>query len=113
MKPWIDRARETLTQIIQLSGNEGIASLLSDDDYFSKPLEEIYRSNLNALNLIARLKQGIKDSKEKTSNLTNSSYFNLIYLNSRVPSEKATLNLVNETLKTCDELDKEGKKISP
>ena len=79
----------------------------------SKPLEEIYRSNLNALNLIARLKQGIKDSKEKTSNLTNSSYFNLIYLNSRVPSEKATLNLVNETLKTCDELDKEGKKISP
>ena len=66
----------------------------------SKPLEEIYRSNLNALNLIARLKQGIKDSKEKTSNLTNSSYFNLIYLNSKVPSEKATLNLVNETLKT-------------
>ena len=29
----------------------------------SKPLEEIYRSNLNALNLIERLKQGIKDSK--------------------------------------------------
>ena len=29
-----------------------------------------------------------------------------------MPSEEATLNLVNETLKTCDELDKEGKNIA-
>ena len=32
---------ETLIQVIQLSGNKGIAELLSDDDYFSKPLREI------------------------------------------------------------------------
>ena len=32
---------ETLIRVIQLSGNKDIAELLSDDDYFSKPLREI------------------------------------------------------------------------
>ena len=38
---------EVLTETIQLSGNKGIANLLSDDDYFSKPLGEIVVSMID------------------------------------------------------------------
>lgn len=79
----------------------------------SKPLEELYKDNVSALNLIGRLKQGIAESKKQTKDVANYSYFNLIYLSSKIPSEKKLLNLVNQTLKTCDELDKQGKKTSP
>ena len=76
-------------------------------------LEELYKDNVSALNLIGRLKQGIAESKKQTKDVENYSYFNLIYLSSKIPSEKKLLNLVNQTLKTCDELDKQGKKTSP
>lgn len=79
----------------------------------SKPLEELYKNNVSALNLIGKLKQGIAESKKQTKDIANFSYFNLIYLSSKIPSEKKLLNLVNQTLKTCDELDKQGKKTSP
>ena len=35
---------DALEQMIRLSGNEDVAHLLSDDDYFGKPLREIVSS---------------------------------------------------------------------
>ena len=37
----VDVTDAALTRLINLSGEEGIALLLSDDDFFGKPLKEI------------------------------------------------------------------------
>jgi len=78
-----------------------------------KPLEEVYKNNNNVLNMVQKFKQGLKDSKESMVDVKNTSFYGLIPLNGNVASEKALLSLVDQTLKTCESLDKESSSTLP
>ncbi len=73
-----------------------------------KPLEDIYKNNPNVLEMIQKFKQGVKDSKSNVANVINTSFYTLVPLSRDVASEKQLLAIVDETLKTCKSLDKQG-----
>lgn len=78
-----------------------------------KPLEEVYKNNPNVLNMVQKFKSGVKESKGSMENAANSSYYTLIPLNGSVVSEKSLLAVVDQALKTCETLDKEGSSSLP
>ena len=73
-----------------------------------KPLEKIYQNNPNVLKMVQQYKQGLVESNSGLNNVTNRSFYTLIPLNGGVASEKNLLAVVDQTLKTCNTLDKEG-----
>ena len=73
-----------------------------------KPLEDVYKNNTNVLNMVQKFRNGLKESKGSMDEYTNTSFYSLISLNGNVSSEKKLLKLVDQTLKTCDTLDKES-----
>ena len=73
-----------------------------------KPLEDVYKNNSNVLNMVQKFRKGLKDSKDSIDEITNTSFYSLIALNGNVSSEKKLLSLVDQTLKTCEFLDKES-----
>lgn len=78
-----------------------------------KPLEEVYKNNPNVLNMVQKFKSGVSNSKETVDAALNTSYYTLVPLNAGVPSEKSLLQLVDQTLDRCSELDKEGASTLP
>ena len=74
----------------------------------NRPLEEIYKNNQNVLNMVSQYKDGVTKSKSALSNGLNTSFYSLIPLGRGVASEKTLLAIVDETLKTCNTLDKKG-----
>lgn len=74
----------------------------------NQPLEEIYKNNPNVLNMVSQYKDGLAKSKSVLTDKLNTSFYSLIPLGSSVPSEKTLLAVVDETLKTCNTLDKKG-----
>ena len=73
-----------------------------------KPLEDVYKNNSNVLNMIQKFRNGLKESESSIDNYTNTSFYSLIALNGNVSSEKKLLSLVDQTLKTCESLDKQS-----
>jgi CII-binding regulator of phage lambda lysogenization HflD len=73
-----------------------------------KPLEDVYKNNTDVLNMVQKFRKGLKDSKDSINEITNTSFYSLIALNGNVSSEKKLLSLVDQTLKTCENLDKES-----
>ena len=73
-----------------------------------KPLEKIYQNNPNVLKMVQQYKQGLVESNSSLANIPNRSFYTLIPLNGGVASEKDLLAVVDQTLKTCNILDKEG-----
>jgi len=73
-----------------------------------RPLEEIYKSSPNVLNMVKKYKDGLSSSKSSLTHLLNTSFYSLIPLSRDVASEKTLLAVVDEALKTCDSLDKRG-----
>ena len=73
-----------------------------------KPLEDVYKNNTNVLNMVQKFRNGLKESKGSMDEYSNTSFYSLISLNGNVSSEKKLLKLVDQTLKTCDTLDKES-----
>ena len=73
-----------------------------------KPLEKIYQNNPNVLKMVQQYKQGLVESNSSLANVPNRSFYTLIPLNGGVASEKNLLAVVDQTLKTCNILDKEG-----
>ena len=58
--------------------------------------------------MVQKFRNGLKESKGSMDEYTNTSFYSLISLNGNVSSEKKLLKLVDQTLKTCDTLDKES-----
>ena len=73
-----------------------------------KPLEEIYKNNRNVLNMVEKFKSGVSESKTGMQGASNKSYYSLIPLSGNVKSEKKILDIVDQVLKTCEELDKQN-----
>ena len=73
-----------------------------------KPLEDVYKNNSNVLNMIQKFRNGLKESESSIDKYTNTSFYSLIALNGNVSSEKKLLSLVDQTLKTCESLDKQS-----
>ena len=73
-----------------------------------KPLEDVYKNNSNVLNMVQKFRKGLKESQSSINEYSNTSFYSLIPLNGNVSSEKNLLALVDQTLKTCDTLDKES-----
>ena len=73
-----------------------------------KPLEDVYKNNSNVLNMIQKFRNGLKESESSIDDYTNTSFYSLIALNGNVSSEKKLLSLVDQTLKTCESLDKQS-----
>jgi hypothetical protein len=73
-----------------------------------KPLEEIYKNNRNVLNMVEKFKSGVSESKTGLQGAPNKSYYSLIPLSGNVKSEKKMLDIVDQALKTCEELDKKN-----
>ena len=73
-----------------------------------KPLEEIYKNNRSVLNMVEKFKSGVSESKTGMQGASNKSYYSLIPLSGNVKSEKKTLDIVDQVLKTCEELDKQN-----
>ena len=74
----------------------------------NQPLEEIYKNNPNVLNMVSQYKDGLAKSKSVLTDGLNTSFYSLIPLGRGVASEKNLLAVVDETLKTCNTLDKKG-----
>ncbi len=74
----------------------------------NRPLEEIYKNNRNVLNMVKNYKKALTESKSNLADGLNASFYSLIPLGRDVVSEKTILAVVDETLKTCDTLDKQG-----
>jgi 2',3'-cyclic-nucleotide 2'-phosphodiesterase (5'-nucleotidase family) len=74
----------------------------------NQPLEEIYKNNPNVLNMVSQYKDGLTKSKSALTDGLNTSFYSLIPLGRGVASEKNLLAVVDETLKTCNTLDKKG-----
>ena len=74
----------------------------------NQPLEEIYKNNPNVLNMVSQYKDGLAKSKSVLTDGLNTSFYSLIPLGRGVASEKTLLAVVDETLKTCNTLDKKG-----
>ena len=73
-----------------------------------KPLEDVYKNNSNVLNMIQKFRNGLKESESSIDKYSNTSFYSLIALNGNVSSEKKLLSLVDQTLKTCESLDKQS-----
>ena len=73
-----------------------------------KPLEDVYKNNSNVLNMIQKFRNGLKESKGSIDEYTNTSFYSLVALNGNISSEKKLLSLVDQTLKTCESLDKQS-----
>jgi|TARA_Y100000310_G_scaffold82941_1_gene79592 hypothetical protein len=73
-----------------------------------KPLEEIYKNSPRVLDVVQKYKEGLSDSKTNMANAINTSFYSLIPMGRDVASEKNMLAVVDETLKTCTTLDKQG-----
>ena len=73
-----------------------------------KPLEEIYKNNRSVLNMVEKFKSGVSESKTGMQGASNKSYYSLIPLSGNVKSEKKILDIVDQVLKTCEELDKQN-----
>ena len=58
--------------------------------------------------MVQQYKQGLVESNSNLANIPNRSFYTLIPLNGGVASEKDLLAVVDQTLKTCNILDKEG-----
>ena len=70
--------------------------------------EEIYKNNRSVLNMVEKFKSGVSESKTGMQGASNKSYYSLIPLSGNVKSEKKTLDIVDQVLKTCEELDKQN-----
>ena len=73
-----------------------------------KPLEDVYKNNSNVLNMIQKFRNGLKESESSIDKYSNTSFYSLIALNGNVSSERKLLSLVDQTLKTCESLDKQS-----
>jgi galactokinase len=58
--------------------------------------------------MVSQYKDGLTKSKSALSDGLNTSFYSLIPLGRGVASEKTLLAVVDETLKTCNTLDKKG-----
>ncbi|MBN4081416.1 hypothetical protein JYT44_03535 [Caldithrix abyssi] len=72
------------------------------------PLEEIYKNSPNVLDIVQKYKAGLTASKSNMANVINTSFYTLVPLGRDVASEKNILAVVDEILKTCNSLDKQG-----
>ena len=73
-----------------------------------KPLEEIYKNNRGVLDMVKKFESGVSESKSGMEGVPNKSYYTLIPLGGNVKSEKRTLDIVDQVLKTCEELDRQN-----
>ncbi|MEA1882777.1 MAG: hypothetical protein U9N31_10315 [Candidatus Marinimicrobia bacterium] len=73
-----------------------------------KPLEELYKNSPKVIDVVQKYKEGLSESKTNMANAINTSFYTLIPLSRDVASEKNMLAVVDETLKTCNMLDKQG-----
>ena len=58
--------------------------------------------------MVEKFKSGVSESKSDMQGASNKSYYSLIPLSGNVHSEKKILDIVDQVLKTCEELDKQN-----
>ena len=58
--------------------------------------------------MVKKFESGVSESKSGMEGVPNKSYYTLIPLGGNVKSEKRTLDIVDQVLKTCEELDRQN-----
>jgi len=74
----------------------------------NKSLEDIYKDKPNILKMISSYREKISESKSTLNEALNTSSYTLVPLSSKIESEPSLLKYVDQTLKTCSDLDKQA-----
>ncbi len=74
----------------------------------NRSLEDIYKDKPNILKMISSYREKLSESQSTLNQALNTSTYTLVPLSSKIESEPSLLTYVDQTLKTCSDLDKQA-----